>query len=53
LETLRRNVAGAPFGAPPNPIGSPVKLSVAEYRKMIAHAEKAQMQTSQDYGATA
>jgi hypothetical protein len=85
LETLRRNVAGAPHGAQSdvaaaisayleslrewcrsgasekpgglvsrnsaggnrealrrNPIGVPVRLSVADYRKMIAAAEKAE-----------
>ena len=77
LESLRRNVAGAPIGAqpdttaafseyleslrewcdrvvsgqprnwedlPPNPIGFPAKLSLEEYRKIIAHAEKAPAQ---------
>jgi hypothetical protein len=86
LESLRRNVAGAPIGAqpdvtaaiseyleslrewcrsmaseqpgnwqdlPPNPIGTPVRLSVAEYRKMIADAEETQAKASKDDGATA
>lgn len=47
LESLRewcRSVASEQPGnwedLPPNPIGSPVRLSVAEFRKMIAEAEK-------------
>jgi hypothetical protein len=38
---------------PPNLIGMPVRLSVAEYRKMIADAEEAQATASKDDGATA
>jgi len=38
---------------PPNPIGSPVKLSIAEFRKMIADVEETQTKASQDDRATA
>jgi hypothetical protein len=35
----------------PNPIGLPIRLSVAQYRKMIADAEETQVKASINNGA--